>query len=46
MNKECPKCEGEMELIEPEPDVGIVGGWECDCGHNEPYEPSDFEPEP
>lgn len=34
MDKQCPKCDEEMEFIDPEPDVGIGGGWycsECDC---------------
>ncbi len=37
-DRECPKCGEGMELIEQEDDVGIVGGWECDCGYTEPYE--------
>lgn len=40
---QCPKCGEPMELIEHEPDVGLVGGWECDCGHTEPAE-DDGEP--
>lgn len=43
MTHECPKCGQEMELIDREDDVGITGGWECDCGHAEPYE---YEDEP
>lgn len=28
----CPKCDTDMERIEGEPDVNVVGGWECaDC---------------
>jgi transposase len=41
MSKTCPKCGLEMELIEDEPDVGIVGGWDCECGHTEHAEPAD-----
>ncbi len=26
---DCPKCGKPMEHIEAEPDVNIVGGWEC-----------------
>jgi hypothetical protein len=25
----CPYCDLEMEHLEDEPDVGIVGGWHC-----------------
>lgn len=25
----CPKCDAPMERIAAEPDVNIVGGWEC-----------------
>lgn len=29
----CPKCDAEMERVDSEPDVGLVGGWECgQCG--------------
>lgn len=28
----CPNCGEDMEYIEPEPEVGIVGGWSCECG--------------
>jgi hypothetical protein len=27
----CPKCDKEMEYIDDEPDVNIVGGWACDA---------------
>lgn len=42
---ECPKCGEDMESIEPEPDVGISGGWVCNCGHTERSE-DDGEPVP
>lgn len=40
--QECPKCGAKMEYIEPEPDNGIEGGWECidkKCGYAEAAEP-------
>jgi len=39
--RECPKCGSPMEKQEDDPDVGIVGGWTCDCGHTEPIEDDD-----
>lgn len=27
--KRCRHCDLEMERVEDEPDVGIVGGWYC-----------------
>ena len=27
--KRCPHCDLEMEHIEDEPDVNIIGGWYC-----------------
>lgn len=42
-NKDCPKCGIALTFIEPEPDVGIEGGWICEaCGHDAPIEPSDY----
>lgn len=41
--RECPKCGSEMELIDDEPDAGIGGGWNGQCGHTELYE---YEREP
>jgi hypothetical protein len=32
---ECPKCGRPMQLVEDDPDTGIVGGWDCECGHTE-----------
>jgi len=33
---ECPKCGEPMEYQEPDPDIGIVGGWDCfACGYAE-----------
>jgi hypothetical protein len=29
MSRHCPKCDKPMERIEGEPDVNVVGGWEC-----------------
>jgi hypothetical protein len=29
----CHKCDKPMEHIEDEPDVNVIGGWECsECG--------------
>ena len=25
----CPKCDKPMDHVESEPDVNVVGGWEC-----------------
>lgn len=34
--RECPKCGGEMIHEDGEPDVGLVGGWQCTgCDHTE-----------
>lgn len=44
MPRNCPKCDSLMELVNEDPDTGIVGGWECTndtCGHIEPYEDSE-----
>jgi transposase-like protein len=30
VTKRCPHCNLEMEHVEDEPDVGIVGGWHCE----------------
>lgn len=41
MPKNCPKCDALMELVDDDPDTGIVGGWECTndaCGEILPYE--------
>lgn len=29
---ECPECGLDCEYIEAEPDIGIRGGYSCDCG--------------
>lgn len=43
----CPICDKEMERIENEPDVGIVGGWECaDCRVFIPEQDVDDDDEP
>ncbi len=40
----CPKCDKKMERIEAEPDVNIVGGWECsDCNEFVPESDTDDE---
>lgn len=31
----CPKCGAPMQYEEEDADVGIIGGWSCDCGHAE-----------
>jgi hypothetical protein len=47
--KRCPMCDLEMERIEDEPDVGIVGGWYCShCEHSpdtgfDDYDESDYD---
>ncbi len=44
MTKYCPKCDEEMEHIDDDPDVGIVGGWVCPgCEHTVNDDPADFE---
>lgn len=40
----CPECGEPMEAIEAEPDVGITGGWECECGHHELFDDADDDP--
>lgn len=32
----CPKCGAEMERFDEEPDVGITGSYECECGESLP----------
>jgi hypothetical protein len=40
--RECQKCGELMQYQEPEPEVGVNGGWFCDaCGATEDYEPPD-----
>lgn len=34
-DRECPKCGQAMLYEDDDLDVGIVGGWACDCGHAE-----------
>lgn len=34
--RECPVCGEEMYRTDDDPDTGIIGGWDCDCGHTEP----------
>lgn len=41
----CPKCFKDMERIDSEPDVNIVGGWECiECEQFIPEWDVDSEP--
>lgn len=44
-SKECPKCGEEMTFVGDDPDCGINAGWDCECGHTEAADYSDYDDE-